>query len=761
MSKSLQFLFICFLIIPLSGNCQNGRTGELTDLKIRTANSKPDSIRGLLLVEIARKYLSPGNIERSGTDSAELYIQKAKQLNFRLQAKGLRGMILVVQSMKARKLKDTINGRSIAEKAVAVLKGGDPVLLGDASLELAEYYHPNEKDGPQKVRLLESAIAAYRRAKQNIKVAEALIELTNVYLDLHDDKKAEPPIVEAITIYQSAHYKRMQLAYLRYAEIFEPRRKWDNCLKYGLLALKTIVELRDTSKINYDVHDLLGEAYTSLRLREKAIEHYRAAETYARKHHDTFSAAKMVVAIAQIDVLTYEPEMAQAVMDELKGYKPPRGTYLESRIPMIYLIICMQLKTYKKGMPYAYTITKLIDNGQLKEDNLTSAYNSVIPFFLAAGELSSAKKYLPQYDIVTRQIGNIADRISNHVLHFRMDTATKNYRSAIFHIIKEINIRDTLARMKYDQARKGYEIQYETARKEDSLKLKDQSIQLLTKDVKLQKASAEKAHIFRNVTIGAAILLLIIIILLVIQYRNRQHVFTLTERSNATISKKNDQLQHLVLEKEWLLKEVHHRVKNNLHTIISLLESQAAYLQDDALKAVENSQHRIYAMSLIHQKLYQSDEVKTISMNQFLPELVNYLADSFGSQRLIRFHLDVDPIELGVSQAIPIAIILNECITNSIKYAFPDQRRGLIQISMKEHVGEIELVIADDGIGLPDSIRSGQSKSLGLRLMEGLSQEIHAAITFENSPGARITLRFVPHYIYGGVAESTEQGSLA
>src|SRR5258705_13014161 len=120
----------------------------------------------------------------------------------------------------------------------------------------------------------------------------------------------------------------------------------------------------------------------------------------------------------------------------------------------------------------------------------------------------------------------------------------------------------------------------------------------------------------------------------------------IVRKQNALILEKNQQLEHMLVEKNWLLKEVHHRVKNNLHTVICLLESQAEFLENDALKANEKSQHRIYAMSLIHQKLYQTEDVKTIDMKKYLPEFIQYLSDSFDTSNQIRFQLDIEPLKL-------------------------------------------------------------------------------------------------------------------
>ncbi|MEP6628534.1 MAG: sensor histidine kinase, partial [Ginsengibacter sp.] len=208
------------------------------------------------------------------------------------------------------------------------------------------------------------------------------------------------------------------------------------------------------------------------------------------------------------------------------------------------------------------------------------------------------------------------------------------------------------------------------------------------------------------------------------------------------INDKNLALQQFLHEKEWLLKEVHHRVKNNLHTVICLLESQAAYLENDALKANENTQHRIYAMSLIHQKLYKSEDIKTIDMSIYLPEFVDYLRDGFGIQQQIHFDLDIEPIKLGVSQAIPLALILNEAITNSIKYAFPLNKKGAIVVAMHKSDKNIEVVIADNGIGIDPLLADTVLNSLGLQLMKGLSEDIEGQIVFQNKNGTKITITF-------------------
>jgi two-component sensor histidine kinase len=198
-------------------------------------------------------------------------------------------------------------------------------------------------------------------------------------------------------------------------------------------------------------------------------------------------------------------------------------------------------------------------------------------------------------------------------------------------------------------------------------------------------------------------------------------------------------------EKEWLLKEIHHRVKNNLQIVMSLLNSQSAYIDNEpALTAIHDSQHRVHAMSLIHQKLYNTENVSSIDMSSYIRELANYLGDSFNTGKRIRFEYNIAPLEMDVSQAIPLGLILNEAITNSIKYAFPDGRNGMISIALSNTGSNHYLLsISDNGIGMPAHFTVKKPGSLGMSLMAGLSEDLDGSFTMENNKGTNIKFSFV------------------
>jgi two-component sensor histidine kinase len=202
--------------------------------------------------------------------------------------------------------------------------------------------------------------------------------------------------------------------------------------------------------------------------------------------------------------------------------------------------------------------------------------------------------------------------------------------------------------------------------------------------------------------------------------------------------------ERLLAEKERLLKEIHHRVKNNLQIVMSLLNSQAASLQDKAaLSAIQESGHRVQAMALIHQKLYQSDGIAKIHMRAYLQEILAYLHDSYELSSPVRFQVQVEDIELDVVQAVPLGLIINEALTNAFKYAFPDGRPGTVSLSLVRLApATYQLTIADDGVGLPQNFDPSQSRSLGMTLLHGFSGQLGGELSLVNQDGLSITLVF-------------------
>ncbi|MBC7846314.1 MAG: sensor histidine kinase [Flavobacterium sp.] len=260
----------------------------------------------------------------------------------------------------------------------------------------------------------------------------------------------------------------------------------------------------------------------------------------------------------------------------------------------------------------------------------------------------------------------------------------------------------------------------------------------------IQQSKLKNEAFLRNFMITFLLLLLIILSLLYKRFKFKKKTNRLLEVQQEEINQKNIILQNMLIEKEWLLREIHHRVKNNLHMIVGLLASQAEFLKnEEAIQAISASQNRIQAMSLIHQKLYQSENLSIIDMPSYIFELAEYLKDSFEIRNRIRFILDIDSFNLPLSHSIPIGLLFNEAVTNAIKYAFPNHENGVVNISLKTNDNKnYTLIIQDNGIGLPDDFDLYENSSLGIKLMYGLSDDIRGKFQISSENGTKITLEF-------------------
>jgi two-component sensor histidine kinase len=186
---------------------------------------------------------------------------------------------------------------------------------------------------------------------------------------------------------------------------------------------------------------------------------------------------------------------------------------------------------------------------------------------------------------------------------------------------------------------------------------------------------------------------------------------------------------------------------------MSLLNTQSAFLKNNAaLAAIRESQNRVQAIALIHQKLYSSSNVAYIDIAVYIGELVSYLADCYNAHdRGIRIEQQVEPVKMDVAQAVPVGLMLNEAITNAIKYAFPN-RRGYINISLGVlDDNNMMLNIADDGIGLPQDFDIKEASSLGMEMMKALSKQLGGSFKMENNNGVVITLIFRTEKHFGNI----------
>jgi two-component sensor histidine kinase len=205
------------------------------------------------------------------------------------------------------------------------------------------------------------------------------------------------------------------------------------------------------------------------------------------------------------------------------------------------------------------------------------------------------------------------------------------------------------------------------------------------------------------------------------------------------------QTESALAEKTVLFKELHHRVKNNLAVVSSLLRMKADVAgSEDVRNALESSHRRVHSMVLIHEQLSERDHLDRINFSEYARQLVGHLGRAVAEEpERVSIRADLDPIELGIEQAVPCGLILNELLTNAFKYAFPGGNRGRIAISFHEiATGLLELAVEDNGIGLSPELRAGRETSLGLRIVGILTNQLDGTLEHQPCAGTRIVLRF-------------------
>ena len=206
------------------------------------------------------------------------------------------------------------------------------------------------------------------------------------------------------------------------------------------------------------------------------------------------------------------------------------------------------------------------------------------------------------------------------------------------------------------------------------------------------------------------------------------------------------EIENRLNEKEILLKEVHHRVKNNLQTVSSLLRMQGRNIEDEGtLHLIQSSQNRVVAMAMVHEMLYMREDLAKIDYSTYVTELGGYLIKSLkGPESKITLHIDIPQIELGIDTAIPLGLLINEAVTNALKYGFKERETGEISILLeRESKTEYVLRIGDNGVGYPESVTHKSTKSLGLKLIYNLSRQLQGSVIRDlTKEGTNYVIRF-------------------
>ncbi|KGO88645.1 hypothetical protein Q765_01720 [Flavobacterium rivuli WB 3.3-2 = DSM 21788] len=736
---------LLLLSTTISVNAQSPQ--EVAKLKQQLEGSNDNTKKVTLLLALGKYSLYKEGEYKIDLDSARAYTNEARSLSETLHYKAGIGRSILQDARIYREGGNKKKAWQVANNALTYFTVNNmPVLKGDTYLELRNHLTQDEKDIEKQIKYTNLAIGLYKKSGSKEKQANTLIDLSDLYQAKSDLNKSLHLLQESLAIYKNIKFKRLQGVYIYMADAYRLSNNNDLSIKYALMAVKTAEDLHDNSMQLCMIYNHVGLIYFDVKNFEEALVYFKKALNVAYQHNDNRAVNELSHNIASILYRKHRDREAIDLLNIAVTKYPSDNSDVQVVINQFFTICYLRIKDYNNAKIY---YNKLLQQyGTTTNANIYRGYlyKGIITYLRETGQVTRTYKYLEEYKnycVGNKYLHGLAEM---EFSYFKSDSASGNLSGAIDHLKKYHYLRDSTISVSRTKQVSALQIQYETEKK-------DKNIIVLKELSKLQESKLHNSTIIQYVFAGGLLLSTLFIGLLYYAYRLKQRTNKKLELKRQQIDEQNALLKKLLTEKEWLLKEIHHRVKNNLQIVISLLNTQSSFLENkEALAAIQNSQHRMHAMSLIHQRLYQSENLASINMSWYINELVSYLKECLGSDKKIKFILDNEAVELDVAQAVPLGLILNEAISNAIKYAFPDKDRGTIEISLKRTEGtNYQLIVADDGVGLPENADLQNSNSLGMNLMAGLSQQLDGSFSIKNDNGVNVAITFTKNNNLGKI----------
>ena len=735
----LRFIIYAFLMLtavaPVCGQQLKGKSKD--ELQFLLQESKPDSNRVLILLYLGNWYLNPpfGSNRSTGIDTAIEIYNHAIRLSdtLRLESFKMKSMALEGTAWCLRG-NSVLGKKKLVELAAAYHKKGDVVMEIDTWLKMGIYVRiPGQVNDV----FFEKAITLCRQSHNIKREADVRLYYSHYLFQAARSNLAEQESLQVLELFHQLGNNKVANIYRSLSMISRYAGNYEKALSYAMKCEEIAARYNDTLLID-SYHGEMALVYDELGRPEQSGYWYRKTlQERIRRKADPVDLFRTTGFFIQQLVKLKRSKYALAFMDSLVARQPPSTRHEKGLVAQNYGYCYTDLKRYAEAEQNFLIMIACFKGLQVEPEELSITHMDIGKFYLQRGQFGKAHSYLDTaltYGYDTR----LLDQKKIHQMLFTSDSAMGNYAAAIKDLRQYQFLNDSIYSEKKSRQIEELTIQYETAKKE-------QSIRLLEKEKRLQHIELTKEQNTKRWIVGVTLLLIVIIGLLINYSRLKQRTNRELQLQQKQIEKKNSSLQQLVKEKEWLVREIHHRVKNNFHIVIGLLRTQGAYLQgEEARQAVTESWQRIQAMSLVHQKLYQSDNLSAINIADYIHELIDYLKDSFDTGHTIRFQLQIEPVKLDVSYCIPLGLILNEAITNCIKHAFPDKNDSLIAVTLKRISRErLLLSIKDNGIGLPVAFSSTKQVSMGMKLMHGLGDDLDATFQLISEEGTEIRLDFI------------------
>lgn len=569
--------------------------------------------------------------------------------------------------------------------------------------------------------LHQEALTLYKQLGHQSAMGKVMIEIGQDYLDGGQLEPAKKTLLSALAYNKAInHTDNMATAYDVLAYLYDLEGNNAAATQTAYDYLKLAEKMGDKQTITHSAH-MLASNYLALGNDSLALKYFQQGLTIAEQTGDQIQLVTFYNSIADIHLgRRHFPEAFQHyvlslnLVQELKD--PQLMGNLYRRMGHYYRAIHQlpMALAYYHASDSAYTaIANKQDLAALYTD-MGSTYTQLKQYKRAAHYFDAAKALYENLDLKM----SMSEYYAGKHLY---DSALGNWRNAYTNFREHIAIRDSIYSKASLQQLIGSQIQYDNEKKE-AVKLAAQA----EKDL-LAREEIKRQRNIRNASF--AVLAAVLSFSLIALYQRNK------------LAKEKKRSDQLVKDKELLLREIHHRVKNNLEVVSSLLALQSAQISDVQTKdAMQESQNRVQSIGIVHQKLYQGNNLGAIEMKDYFLHLSESILESFGASKRVTIECAMEQLNVDIDTAVPLGLIVNELLTNTLKYAFPGGQPGKVCIHLQRpREGILQLEISDNGVG-----KSGITKGTGFggQLVGLLTQQLNGTMKEETSEGTRIIFEF-------------------
>ncbi len=533
----------------------------------------------------------------------------------------------------------------------------------------------------------ESALKIYKEDKNNTGVAKAYGNMSGIYMYLGNYPEALKINFAALKMQEeNKDTSGIASRHSNIGQLFLYQKKYPEALKYFATALKLYESVNDKEGMAIALNNS-GIAYMDQHNYPEALKNYKAA---AKLYGEMENKDGMASCFNNIGI----------IYDKL-------GNYPEA------------LQNYFAGLE--------LNEKTGNEDAIASSFINIGEAYTALHKPKDAETYLMKglkLSMETHNIQRIASAYSNLSI---LDSSLGNYKEAYRHYQKYIIYRDSLNNEETKQKSMQSSMQYDFDKKEAATKIENDRIVL---ELETQNKLQQQKQFFLIIFIVVFVMLMVVLLFFA------KRAYDNKKKYSEVLSKENE-------HKELLLREVHHRVNNSLQMISSLLSIQADTTENEEIREyLLKSENRIHAMSTMHHLLHMGSSKLEVNIRTYLGEIVNFYSKVLESKPEIQLHVDIPSLNFHTKTALPLALLMNELLTNSIKYAFPDNK-GIITISLTKTANDQWLFkLNDNGIGYNEGDVGGKGTSLGLSLVKLMSRQMDGKASTNHQNGTAFELTF-------------------